>query len=596
MTVKGRTNQAVADLSRAELMSARYAHLSNARPLMGCFDPDGGALFWTLGGLDFSGLFPELATPPDSIDILLQALLSAPEHIAGIRAVAHDLTPGTAVSYSQRLPGHGDRAFMIRLHRGDRATSSDVPEVVFILADITAFVRQEDDTRQLANAILRALRQDEGAQRPAIEVLARLRDALPALSALSEDENIRDASAELAGDAERLIESARTALKDFDSLIASDDDADTSDIDLNRFTPMSGMGGSVSCPPAQDWQDIRNIVERYLRSEPDLPIRPACIDAADRTAELMQDILIIAPEANRIVVLNGPNGPRVYHTIEDLITALGVEPNSRRTATAFFESLSHGFGEATFAANRETIEARGRPTLGAGWQTTLSEASTQAIDIRGLLHGFKNLLLHLQVLHVIKTGADARAYGRLLIETVEKIAARLEQLRRIAESGPIRIRTHRELLGVWLEGPLQVSLHRPIRVTIDCPAHLRRLAFEAVPGEMEDTLAELARNPAQHGATEVTVHVSRPDAHIVIEIRDNGHGASPEKLAQIRAVLESGRYDPTLSTRPDGTGNGLLSAMRAISRFPDGTLTVDSPDGCGFVSRLAFLPPSEADT
>jgi len=49
----------------------------------------------------------------------------------------------------------------------------------------------------------------------------------------------------------------------------------------------------------------------------------------------------------------------------------------------------------------------------------------------------------------------------------------------------------------------------------------------------------------------------------------------PSDLAQLRDVLHSGNYDASLSTRKDGTGNGLLSAANAVTRFVDGRISVN---------------------
>lgn len=120
------------------------------------------------------------------------------------------------------------------------------------------------------------------------------------------------------------------------------------------------------------------------------------------------------------------------------------------------------------------------------------------------------------------------------------------------------------------------------------------ISFQVLPHEMGDTISELVRNSFNHQAGNVTINATVRDQHLEIHINDDGVGIEPDKLAHIRKVLGSGRYDPTLSTRTDGTGNGLLSAQAAVRRLVDGMLEIShGPGGKGAQVRLSAKLPGD---
>ena len=132
----------------------------------------------------------------------------------------------------------------------------------------------------------------------------------------------------------------------------------------------------------------------------------------------------------------------------------------------------------------------------------------------------------------------------------------------------------------WVRGALQVASKLGQALTMEADDTVLEMVYLAPPEEMEDVLAEVTRNAYQHGATHVHVVATASDRSLAITVTDDGKGGvTPDKLRQIRRALETKRYDATLTTRRDGTGNGLLSAARTLGRFINGRLDIDHGKG-----------------
>ena len=83
----------------------------------------------------------------------------------------------------------------------------------------------------------------------------------------------------------------------------------------------------------------------------------------------------------------------------------------------------------------------------------------------------------------------------------------------------------------------------------------------------------------------------RPGPHVLITVKDTGHGMTPEIMERI--------YDPFFTTKGKGTGTGMgLSVVHGIVRSYNGTVAVESKPGQGSEFQLlipAFEEPVSAE-
>ena len=75
--------------------------------------------------------------------------------------------------------------------------------------------------------------------------------------------------------------------------------------------------------------------------------------------------------------------------------------------------------------------------------------------------------------------------------------------------------------------------------------------------------------------------VLRSGKHVAVEIKDNGHGMSPEVLSRVT--------EPFFTTKEEGKGTGLgLSTVYGFARQSGGTLEIESEEHVGTTVRLIF--------
>ncbi len=115
--------------------------------------------------------------------------------------------------------------------------------------------------------------------------------------------------------------------------------------------------------------------------------------------------------------------------------------------------------------------------------------------------------------------------------------------------------------------------------------HLR-----ADSGRLTQALLNLLINAIQaverRGKIDVHAAVSADGYSLVLEVRDNGPGIPPEKLASI--------FDPYFTTKPEGSGLGLWIAQQIAVAHGGSLQATDAPGG-GAVFTL-LLPVERKDT
>lgn len=530
-----------------------HDHARSSQSLLGILRSDDRTISWLSGGIDFPP-FPGRDTGLRSLPGILSGLGVAAPDVSRVLDTVDALGDGGAEACAKlRFAGDGGREFSLFLRRRDDAQGP----LQFTLGDISVLAGAERRHRAMATAIVEAF--DRGAPSPA-KLLAVLREGIGHLNELSDTEAVSAHARALAAATDRLVETCIAILRGFE--------ADT-----------AGSIGSASR------QEIR---EQPQEDEPS----PSDLHAARSFVRNAVPTFLLALPERGILVLNGPTGGAAFHDVAALIRGLGVGENSIRSASAFFADIAARPAQATFAIGSMNMEARGRPRAGGGWQALLSPAVTDAVDVRGMFHGLKNLLLHLQVLHVVRTPADVGQVAAPLREALGRIDERLTFLRRLSETGNARLERRTERVADWIAAARMVGRETGREVIETLAPEISALTYMTVPGDMEDVFAELARNAFEHGASRLVIEGLVHGHCLVLTLTDDGPGMPAGKIDQVRTVLATRRHDPTLSTRPDGTGNGLLGAAIAVSRFVDGSLDVDrGPEGWGTVFRIVMALP-----
>jgi two-component system, NtrC family, sensor kinase len=111
-----------------------------------------------------------------------------------------------------------------------------------------------------------------------------------------------------------------------------------------------------------------------------------------------------------------------------------------------------------------------------------------------------------------------------------------------------------------------------------------------LPGSLNQLFFNVIRNAQQAivdngGQGEVTIASAAGEEGIVIVIRDNGVGMSPDQLDHA--------FEPFYTTRPVGAGVGLgLATARNVALAHGGTITLDSKPGGGTTVKISFPVPT----
>lgn len=576
----------------ADYLMACLTHVTNARPLFGVLCLKTGLLDWTAGGAEFHELLDPLAVggggegseKVSSFRELFMCFGIGGQDIDFVLEDAQKLSPGGAMTVLNPLPGKDDKFYRLVMRRRFEPHER---QVQFSLMDITAFQETAERTRAMASALVADMDEMIDAQPGARAQLLSVLGDLDRLFTLHDDAEITALSQDMSARVTRVSEHMVKMLLSFEGRY------DTGHWQPSTLNPSLRPVISVHNVPVQNWHELHGEV---LRTIDDMPgIIPEVAEQMRHALSFVQNAtstLMVSPTKGRIFALNGPAAEQQFETVEDFVRAIGVEENSTRTAVDFFTNLSAEPTLGLFAVNGSNVEAWGRPGLYGGWQAMMLPGAGQGVDVRGLFHGLKNLLLHLQVLYVVHTRADVEQVQEGLAETAEKISCRLAELEAVAKTGHRAQRHARTTVAQWLKAAQRVGDEVDGEVEVACDG-VSGLSFQGAASEMEDTFEELVRNAFQHGAKRVQVDALGRGDHLCLHVIDDGRGMADDKLDQVKRVLKSREYDPTLTTRKDGTGNGLLAAANAVSSFVDGQLMVDhGPDGRGVKITMSMKLPA----
>lgn len=137
-----------------------------------------------------------------------------------------------------------------------------------------------------------------------------------------------------------------------------------------------------------------------------------------------------------------------------------------------------------------------------------------------------------------------------------------------------------QVLKTTLETLEAELIERNVKVSLSLIESLPLLDIDAE--QIQQALYNLLRNsaqalPASGGDIEITSRFN--DHEIVLSIKDNGSGISPEHMGAL--------FEPYKTTKESGTGLGLL-IVRRIIREHGGEIEIDSEEGKGTTVTLYF--------
>jgi PAS domain S-box-containing protein len=214
----------------------------------------------------------------------------------------------------------------------------------------------------------------------------------------------------------------------------------------------------------------------------------------------------------------------------------------------------------------------------------------------GVVHELNNPLTSISV------------YSNYLLKQAEQHnlpASDVLKLKRIHESADRILRFTRELLAYakpTAEEPKELLLsqviarameycehlvsERAVEVRIEIASDLP--AMLGVSGQLQQVMVNLITNACHampEGVGVLTLKALASDAGaLVLKVRDNGVGISPDHLSRI--------FEPFFSTKGEGHGTGLgLCIVRNIVELHGGSIDVESELGHGTTFRLVFPVP-----
>lgn len=213
----------------------------------------------------------------------------------------------------------------------------------------------------------------------------------------------------------------------------------------------------------------------------------------------------------------------------------------------------------------------------------------------GLAHEIRNPLnslnLNMQMLEEeARESGISKSQQRLLSLTQSELA-RLERLATdfLSYARP-RAVEHDDLAAVEVLDQVRRVLSAEAEAqgaTISVEDDSQGARISVDPEQMSQLLLNLAKNAlaAVEASSEgrVVMRSLRRDAHVVLEVEDNGHGIADEDQEKV--------FDLFYSTRKGGTGLGLAVVQR-IAEIHGGELEIDSEPEVGTTVRLV-LPDGE---
>jgi len=165
-------------------------------------------------------------------------------------------------------------------------------------------------------------------------------------------------------------------------------------------------------------------------------------------------------------------------------------------------------------------------------------------------------------------------------DRISKIVSRLLSFARKSTTGKSPLYLDQVLAGVLLLIKKEIE-KKGVALNTDIPGSLGPVRGNST--ELEQVFINLLVNAmdATERGGEISLHAEQKDGMIRVEVRDNGHGISPENLPRI--------FDPFFTTKDVGVGTGLgLAISYRIIEDHGGHIDVESTVGKGTAFRLSL--------
>jgi signal transduction histidine kinase len=302
--------------------------------------------------------------------------------------------------------------------------------------------------------------------------------------------------------------------------------------------------------------------------------------------------------------------PRTRHIPVLMLTARGeVEDRVKGLETGVSAHLTKPFSpkELVTCARRlvQAEEQTADMVLTQRMESLEMVAAGLAHEMNNPLNYVKNALVRVRLDAEQALSLAGEAKGRPLQPEeqarLERLAARLQELLGVAESGLKRIGGTVELMGRYGRAGFrrELVLHdvwEAARTVVDLvlPATGRKVqieldlsgdgTLECVPEELNQVLTNLVQNAIEavpDGSGRVRISGAAEGDALVLSVKDNGPGIKPELLARL--------FTPFFTTKGPGRGMGMgLTIARRVVQSLRGTLHVTGAPGEGaeFVVRV----------
>jgi two-component system phosphate regulon sensor histidine kinase PhoR len=194
----------------------------------------------------------------------------------------------------------------------------------------------------------------------------------------------------------------------------------------------------------------------------------------------------------------------------------------------------------------------------------------------------------------IKEPENAENFLRIIARQTDRLneiindLLSLSRIEQDAERGQIFLTAQRikEVLAAAIEVCQPKAKERNINIVLDCPGDLRARINAPL---LEQALVNLVDNAVKYSEAdrEVRVEAVRSGPEVIVRVRDQGGGITPEHLPRLFERFY--RVDSGRSRSSGGTGLGL-AIVKHIAQAHGGKVAVESTPGKGSVFSLHLLP------